>query len=78
MTGLIYNCLPSDVIFNFSPPMSVEQASILDHLGFLFSFSWGISGKQTQDCLFLLISQATPQEAVANCVKHCVFAHAQY
>ncbi len=27
--------------------MSVEQASILDHLGFLFSFCWDISGKQT-------------------------------
>ncbi len=48
MNGLIYNCLPSNVIFNFSPPVSVEQASILDHLGFLCLFRCGISdsGKQ--------------------------------
>ncbi len=48
MNGLVYNCLPSNVIFNFSPPISAEQASILhvDHLGFLFLLCWGISGKQ--------------------------------
>ncbi len=30
--------LPYEVIFIFSPPISVEQASILDYLGFLFCF----------------------------------------
>ncbi len=55
MNGLIYNCLPSDMIFNFSPPISVEQASILDHLGFLFCFAGG--SVVSKYCFFQLISQ---------------------
>ncbi len=55
MNGLIYNCLPSDVIFNFSLPISVEHTSILDHLGFLFCFA--VVSLVSKCCLFQLISQ---------------------
>ncbi len=55
VNGLIYNCLPTDVIFNFSPPICVEQASMLDHLGFHFCFAGVLVANKC--CLFLLISQ---------------------